>query len=104
MYHCRIPNYLRKAGKELNLRFPLLSANWDVRDKTSPRSCSFPAVFDSDVRLAKDMCGGPLVDGEGQVVGITIALPVSVLPESPMMPRAFVVPAAIARAVANQRK
>jgi S1-C subfamily serine protease len=94
----------RRDGKELNLRFPLLSTNWDVREKTSPRNCSFPAVFDTDARLTKDMCGGPLVDCEGQVIGITIAVPVSVIHGSPVMSRVFVVPAAVARAVAEERR
>jgi serine protease Do len=95
---------LRRGGKELNLRIPLLAVNWNAREKTSPRSGSFPAVFETDVRLARDMCGGPLVDMEGQVVGITIALPVSSVIGSPVMPRVFVVPASVAHVVANQRK
>lgn len=92
---------VRRDRKELNLRFPLLSENWNVRDKTSSRSCSFPAVFDTDASLTKDDCGGPLVDCEGNVVGITIALPVSVVSESVVMTRTFVVPASVARDVAN---
>jgi S1-C subfamily serine protease len=95
---------VRRDGKDLNLGFPLLSTQWDVRDKTSPRGGSFPAVFDTDVRLAKDMCGGPMVDGEGKVVGIVIALPVSDVMQSSVMPRVFVVPTAVARAVATQRR
>ena len=93
---------LLRDGKDVSVRFPLLY--WDPLEKTSFRCSSFPAVFDTDARLAKDACGGPLVDCDGQVVGITIALPVSLLSESPVTPRVFVLPASVARAVANQRK
>jgi S1-C subfamily serine protease len=95
---------VRRDGKERSLRFPLPSTTWDVRDKTSPRNSSFPAVFDTDVSLSRDLCGGPLVDCEGRVVGITIALPESVVMESPVMSRTFVVPAIIARTVAERAK
>jgi serine protease Do len=95
---------VRRDGKERSLRFPLPSTTWDVRDKTSPRNSSFPAVFDTDVGLSRDLCGGPLLDSEGRVVGITIALPESVVMESPVMSRTFAIPAIIARAVAEKDK
>lgn len=93
---------VRRGGKDLSLRFRALG--YAAREKTSPRSCSFPAVFDTDARLARDECGGPLVNGEGQVVGITIALPVPLVSGSSAMPRVFVVPAAIARGVADHNR
>jgi S1-C subfamily serine protease len=95
---------VRRDGKERSLRFPLPSTTWDVRDKTSPRNSSFPAVFDTDVSLSRDLCGGPLVDCEGRVVGITIALPESVVMASPVMSRTFAIPAIVARTVAEKAK
>ena len=95
---------VQREGKQLMLRFPLPSTHWDVRDKTSPRNCSFPAVFDTDASLARDLCGGPLVDCRGEVVGITIAVPISVVMQSPVMSRVFVVPAAVARTVSEELK
>lgn len=95
---------VRRGGKELKLCFPSPSTRWDCRDKMSPRNCSFPAVFDTDASVARDTCGGPLLDRQGQVVGITIAAPVPVIKSSPVMSRVFVVPAAVARSVAEKLK
>jgi S1-C subfamily serine protease len=84
--------------------FPLLSTGWDVRNKISPRNSSFPAVFETDASLTKDTCGGPIVDRNGQVVGITIAVPVALATGLPPGPRVFVIPAGVARTVAQQFK
>lgn len=63
---------LRRAERALEVRFPLPSASWTGPDQSDRRS-GFARVFDTDVALAPDTCGGPLIDAVGQVVGIAIA-------------------------------
>jgi S1-C subfamily serine protease len=87
---------VRREGKDLELRFPLLPVGKTGYDSASPRSCAFPAVFDTDAIITRDTCGGPLVDRSGEVVGITIALATK--------ERVYVVPAALARKVVEQLK
>jgi S1-C subfamily serine protease len=90
---------IRRDGKEIKIRFPLLSEAWDVRDRTSPRNSSFPKVFESDVILAREKCGGPLVNCNGELIGVTIAVPVSLTSQSSIMPRVFVIPSDVVRSV-----
>jgi serine protease Do len=83
---------VRRNGKDMELRFPLPTiVTIGGYDSTSPRSCAFPAVFDTDAIVTRDTCGGPLVDRSGEVVGITIAIATE--------ERVYVVPAAVARKV-----
>lgn len=86
---------IRRSGKEMQLRFPLLSPTHDGLGTTSLRSSGFPAVFDTDADVKKDCCGGPIVDRLGKVVGISIAVPTE--------GRVYVVPAAIARRMAESK-
>jgi serine protease Do len=89
---------VRRGGKEQEARFPLLSLGSEPGSRNSARSTAFPAVFDFDASAAftKDMCGGPIVNHEGQVVGIAIALPTR--------ERVYAIPAAVARTVAEELK
>ena len=87
---------VKRDGKDLELRYPLLSAISDPKGRTSSRKCAFPAVFDTDTIITRNTCGGPLVDRSGEVVGITIALPTPY--------RVYVIPAAVAFKVANELK
>jgi serine protease Do len=88
---------LKRDGKDQELRFPLPAmVQISGYDSASPRSCAFPAVFDTDAIVTRDTCGGPLVDRSGEVAGITIALATK--------ERVYVVPAAVARKVFNQLK
>lgn len=84
---------VRRNGKEMEFRFPLLSPTHDGLGTTSLRSSGFPAVFDTDAIITKDSCGGPLVNRLGEVVGISIAVPTE--------GRVYVIPAAIARRMAE---
>ncbi len=85
---------VRRGGKELEFRFPFLSVTYAQHRRNSLRKVGFPAVFDTDALITPDACGGPVVDRTGQVVGITIAMPTE--------HRVYVVPAAIARKLAEQ--
>ncbi|MHC4178892.1 MAG: ankyrin repeat domain-containing protein, partial [Planctomycetota bacterium] len=87
---------VRRDGKDMELRFPLLSPTHDAFGTTSLRNSGFPAVFDTDAIIRKDSCGGPVVDRSGEVVGITIAMPTE--------QRVYVVPATIARNVAEGKE
>jgi len=87
---------VKRDGKDLELRYPLLSAISDPLGGTSLRKCAFPSVFDTDTIITRNSCGGPLVDRSGEVVGITIALPTPY--------RVYVIPAGIAFKVANELK
>ncbi|MEE9365077.1 MAG: trypsin-like peptidase domain-containing protein, partial [Dehalococcoidales bacterium] len=90
---------VKRDGNELKLRFPLLPSMGGSASRqysASPRSCAFPAVFDTDAIITRDTCGGPVVDRSGEVVGITIALATA--------ERVYVVPAAVAQKVVKQLK
>lgn len=60
---------VKRDEKDLELRYPLLSALWDPQGRTSPGKCAFPSVFDTDTIITRNSCGGPLVDRSGEVVG-----------------------------------
>ena len=92
---------LRRDGEQKRIRFPLPSPK-DALDGVSGRYATFHGVFDTDARLTADLCGGPLVDTEGRVVGITIAVPETIRGDSPVAVRVFVIPAAIACQAAEQ--
>lgn len=62
---------IARDGKSMEIAF-----RWppDVRlYNESTRWSGFPAVFDTDVILEPKLCGGPLVDRAGRIVGVTIA-------------------------------
>ena len=63
---------VQRAGRTLELQFPLPS-DASTLPYESVRRSAFPSVFDTDIRLRPDECGGPLIDVYGHVVGITIA-------------------------------
>ena len=87
---------VRRGDETLELCFPLPSESYT--DLRSRRCSSFPAVLSADLAVETDRCGGPVVDHSGQVVGIVIAQRMS------FYGRAYVLPATVARKVANELK
>jgi hypothetical protein len=85
---------VRRDGKDLELRYPLISTIWDPRGNGSARKSAFSEVFDTDALVAKDGCGGPLLDRSGEVVGIVISVPTPT--------RVYAIPASIIRKVLDQ--
>jgi hypothetical protein len=61
---------LLRAGRRLEVTM-LLRANGEPR--YSVRNDRFPTVFEHDAPLHADECGGPVLDLEGNALGITIA-------------------------------
>jgi hypothetical protein len=65
-----------KRGKETLEVQAVLVSGWS---SISPRCAGFPSAFDADIPLApqlpmpSDLCGGPIIDGAGLVVGVAIA-------------------------------
>lgn len=85
---------IRRGDQVLELRFPLPSeSSTDAWESKSNRRSAFPKVFASDVPIAPDRCGGPMLDRQGRVVGVTVACRTH--------GRVYVVPAALAREVAE---
>jgi serine protease Do len=77
-------------GLELNITLPELAVGTKGTDSfsfTSGRRHRFPVVFECDVPLTRDECGGPLAGIDGNVLGIAIerdvygsrAIPIDVL-------------------------
>ncbi len=85
---------VRRDQHVLELRFALPNESTSDPGQSRRRS-AFPSVFDSDVALSPDLCGGPVVDRMGSVVGITIACRTE-------NGRVYIVPAARARKIADQ--
>ncbi len=92
---------VKQGDDRLELHFPLLPSlrNKHAGSLDSPRRSGFPHAFDTDIPLTRDLCGGPVIDRTGRVVGIVIA--------SRGMSRAkrgptHVVPADVARRVTEQ--
>jgi serine protease Do len=90
----------QRDGEERTVRTPLLSPI-ACGAEVNRRNGALPAVFDTDASLTRDQCGGPLVDCDGQVAGITIAVPSTVISGSPVATRVYVIPSPVARAVAD---
>jgi serine protease Do len=59
---------VRRENESLEFVFPLPP----TRPVESARSSGFKSVFDLDVTLKPNVCGGPVIDKTGQVIGITI--------------------------------
>jgi S1-C subfamily serine protease len=64
---------VRRAGKRLELRFPMPSDFFRPREDSARRS-GFPLVLDADLSLSPDQCGGPVIDRSGRVIGIAVAV------------------------------
>lgn len=66
---------VRRGGDLLELRAVLPPANFWAYDAstTSRRWWGFPSVLGTDIRLTPKLCGGPVIDMSGRVVGIAIA-------------------------------
>jgi S1-C subfamily serine protease len=64
---------VRRNKSTLNLRMPLSASNWPRPDGESRRCSGFPSVFDTDATLTPELCGAPLIDISGHVLGIAIA-------------------------------
>jgi S1-C subfamily serine protease len=64
---------VERDGKTIDLRFPRPPAEWWALNAESRRHAGFPAAFDIDVPLDAVLCGGPVIDIDGRVVGIAIA-------------------------------
>jgi serine protease Do len=70
----RIMLSIRRDGQSMELQVPLNPMT--PKGSTfplSPRRTGFPRVFSTDLDLRPEMCGGPLIDMSGEVVGINIA-------------------------------
>ena len=85
---------IRRQGKLMEVCFPLPPENTTDRGESLRRS-AFPAVFDADIMLLPDLCGGPLVDSSGEAVGIAIACRAE---DGPV----YVVPSATVRRVVDE--
>jgi len=79
---------VRRSDESLQLHFQLPS-----RSGESQRSSSFQSVFDIQVPLKPNLCGGPIIDTSGRAVGISIA--------AREQGRTHVVPAMIVRGLMN---
>ena len=66
-----------RAGREMTLKTPLPPSDEYLQEcidsSYTLRRSGFTAVFDSDIPLRKSLCGGPVIDASGQIVGIVIA-------------------------------
>lgn len=68
----RITFTIQRGNGTTWVRSPLPASAWAMNE--SYRRSGFPRVYDTDVpSLDPRLCGGPLVDIDGRVVGITIA-------------------------------
>jgi S1-C subfamily serine protease len=83
-----------KRGKDsLEVQAVLVPRESHPRSDISPRCTGFPMAFDADIPLASpvllppDLCGGPVIDAAGLVVGVAIAC----------RPTPLVLPASLAR-------
>lgn len=79
----------RRAGDDIVLRLERAGAALDLVARltehmpdagslenatpVSERRSGFPAVFDTDLPVAPDRCGGPVLDRQGHLLGIVIA-------------------------------
>jgi S1-C subfamily serine protease len=84
---------IKRGTATLEVRAVLISSDSPTWSNVSPRCAGFPSAFDADIPLASDLpmrpdlCGGPVIDGAGLVVGVAIAC----------RPWPIVLPASIAR-------
>lgn len=65
-----VPVRLNRDGKELELRLPLRSIS---AYGTNFVSDDFPTVFEHSIPVLVHECGGPVVDLNGKLLGVTIA-------------------------------
>lgn len=77
----RIVVTLKRAGVKMDVTAQLTDKNialgnreeGEVNGQISARSSDFPSAFQHDTVLMPNQCGGPLVNLQGQVVGLNIA-------------------------------
>lgn len=75
----------------MEFRFPLPPARYARSEYSGHRRRDFPIAFDTDIPLTPNLCGGPVIDRTGRIVGTVIACRA--------WGRTSVVPAAVARSV-----
>jgi S1-C subfamily serine protease len=69
-----VPAVVFRGANRLSLMLPI-EGETKRRDDESYRQDGFPTVFAHDALVKPFECGGPLVDIDGRVVGMTIAVP-----------------------------
>jgi S1-C subfamily serine protease len=88
---------VRRNNHVFEFRFPLPNEGTTDPGESQRRS-GFPSVLDSDIALTPDLCGGPVVDRLGNVVGVAIAC------RTPNGRRVYIIPAVLARKIAGELK
>lgn len=64
---------VRRGGRELNLSFPLSGTMFPQPIGTNARSSSFAAAFDIAVPLSMSDCGAPVINLDGNCIGMVVA-------------------------------
>lgn len=83
---------IKRGTDTLEICASLVASDYAPGSRTSPRRAGFASAFDADIPLAPelymppDLCGGPVIDAAGSVVGVAIAC----------RPWALVLPASVA--------
>jgi serine protease Do len=90
---------VKRGDDTLDFRFPLVPGWSPYPQDQSIRCSAFPSVFDTYLPLTLKMCGGPVIDKTGRVIGVTIARRRN---HGETVGGIHVVPAAVAGKVANK--
>jgi S1-C subfamily serine protease len=93
----RVSLAVRREGRVIDVTVTLAQRNRSPNTPDIPLSdrwSGFPAAFSACLELPPDLCGGPVVDCAGRVVGLSIA--------SPNYIETHVIPASVARDVAAE--
>ena len=74
----RIPAVIERDGRRIDVSIeveedPYIRCPGATAWYRNLRADDFPAVFEHDIPLTLDECGGPVIDLDGKAVGITIA-------------------------------
>jgi serine protease Do len=68
----RVRMSLLRSGESIDLDVQLPALSWP-RPNESKRCSGFPMAYDADLKLDPHQCGGPVVDSNGCMAGVTIA-------------------------------
>jgi serine protease Do len=73
-----VPMVIERAGRQIDVSLqvdedPYIRCPGATAWYRNLRADDFPAVFEHDIPLLLDECGGPVIDLDGKAVGITIA-------------------------------
>jgi len=93
----RVSVTVRRKGQVINVETTLVQRPHSPNTVDIPLSnrwSAFPAAFSAGLELPPDLCGGPVVDCAGRVVGLSIA--------SANYIETHVIPASVAREVASE--